>query len=231
MKKEIYWHFTTVASFFNTWLLRKIDKQRNPMEKDLKSQSSQISHRVLNWIKNVKYILIKIMILNFAFSDNISQGTLKGQVFDSENQLPLIGANIIIKNTDFGAVSDINGYFIINDIPQNFYTISFSFIGYKTKQKADVWIRPNAYDFLDVSLEQTVLNFENIIVENSFFSKSIIDEFQSVTFDNDEIRRSPGSGQEISRILNSLPSVASVGENRQDMMVRGGGANRKWFYS
>tara|TARA_B110000459_G_C16620795_1_gene501549 strand:- start:1938 stop:4343 length:2406 start_codon:yes stop_codon:yes gene_type:complete len=229
VKKEIYWHFTTVASFFNTWLLRKIDKQRNPMEKDLKSQSSQISHRVLNWIKNVKYILIKIMILNFAFSDNISQGTLKGQVFDSENQLPLIGANIIIKNTDFGAVSDINGYFIINDIPQNFYTISFSFIGYKTKQKADVWIRPNAYDFLDVSLEQTVLNFENIIVENSFFSKSIIDEFQSVTFDNDEIRRSPGSGQEISRILNSLPSVASVGENRQDMMVRGGGATENGF--
>ena len=47
--------------------------------------------------------------------------------------------------------------------------------------------------------------------------------YNTVNFNNDEIRRAPGAGQEISRILNALPSVASVGENRQDMLVRGGG--------
>ena len=36
------------------------------------------------------------MIYNIAFSENISHGILKGQVIDSENKLPLPGANILI---------------------------------------------------------------------------------------------------------------------------------------
>ena len=40
------------------------------------------------------------------------------------------------------------------------------------------------------------------------FSKSTINEYSSVSFNNDEIRRAPGAGQEVTRILNSLPSVA-----------------------
>ena len=52
---------------------------------------------------------------------------------------------------------------------------------------------------------------------------------QSIIFRNDEIRRAPGAAQELSRILNSLPSVASVGENRQDLMVRGGGPTENGF--
>ncbi len=189
----------------------------------------EASDRVLDHVKNIKFILIKIMILNVVFSENVSNGILKGQVLDSENKLPLSGANILINDTAFGAISDTDGYFTVDNIPQNYYTISVSYMGYKTKQIVDVWIRPNAYDFLAISLDQTVLNFKNIIVENSFFSKSIVDEFQAVSFNNDEIRRSPGAGQEISRVLNSLPSVASVGENRQDMMVRGGGPTENGF--
>ena len=189
----------------------------------------QLSGNILSFIKNIKLILIKIMILNVVFSENVSYGILKGQVLDSENKLPLSGANILINGTASGAVSDMDGYFTINNIPQNYYTISTSYMGYKTKKTSDIWVRPNAYDFLNISMEPKVLNFENIIVENSFYSKSIVDEFQSVSFSNDEIRRAPGAGQEISRVLNSLPSVASVGENRQDMMVRGGGPTENGF--
>ena len=189
----------------------------------------EASDKVLDHVKNIKLILIKIMILNVVFSENVPNGILRGQVIDSENKLPLSGANLFINGTDFGTISDADGYFTVNNIPQDYYTISISYMGYKTKQIVDVWIRPNAYDFLAISLDQTVLNFKNIIVENSFFSKSTVDEFTAVSFNNDEIRRSPGAGQEISRVLNSLPSVASVGENRQDMMVRGGGPTENGF--
>ena len=57
----------------------------------------------------------------------------------------------------------------------------------------------------------------------------MINEYQSVSFNRDDMRRLPGSGQEITRIINTLPSVASVGENRQDMMVRGGGPTENGF--
>jgi hypothetical protein len=176
-----------------------------------------------------KLVVTYILIFNFSYSGNPPKGVVKGQVINLENQLPLSGANVIIKGTNFGTISDVDGYFVIEDVPQDYYTISISYIGYDTKQLADIWIRPKAYDFLKISLAQTVLSFENVIVENSFFSKSLVDEYQSVNFNNDEIRRAPGAGQEMSRILNSLPSVASTGENRQDMMVRGGGPTENGF--
>ena len=103
------------------------------------------------------------MILNVVFSENVPNGILRGQVIDSENKLPLSGANLFINGTDFGTISDTDGYFTVNNIPQDYYTISINYMGYKTKQIVDVWIRPNAYDFLAISLDQTVLNFKNII--------------------------------------------------------------------
>ena len=168
-------------------------------------------------------------IFSFCVAEVSYVGILKGQVFSSENQLPLAGTNIFINGTDIGTISDERGFFTINDIPQGYYNISVSYMGYELKTVNDIWIRPNANDFLKVSLHPKVLNLSTITVENNFFSKSTVDEYSSVSFNNDEIRRAPGAGQEVTRILNSLPSVASVGENRQDMMVRGGGPTENGF--
>ena len=156
-------------------------------------------------------------------------GSVKGKIIDINSQLPLAGANIIIKSTSIGTISDDDGYFSIKDIPNGNYSISVSYIGYKTVYLSDVWVRPNAYDFLNVKLEQSIIQIDDITVEENFFKKSLVNEFQSVSFNRDDMRRSPGSGQEITRIINTLPSVASVGENRQDMMVRGGGPTENGF--
>ena len=156
-------------------------------------------------------------------------GFVKGKVIDINNQLPLAGANIIIKSTSIGTISNDDGYFSIKDIPNGNYSITVSYIGYKTVYLSDVWVRPNAYDFLNVKLEQSIIQIDDITVEENFFKKSLVNEFQSVSFNRDDMRRSPGSGQEITRIINTLPSVASVGENRQDMMVRGGGPTENGF--
>ncbi len=156
-------------------------------------------------------------------------GFVKGKIIDINSQLPLVGANIVIKSTSIGTISDDDGYFSIKDIPNGNYSISVSYIGYKTVYLSDIWVRPNAYDFLNVKLEQSIIQIDDITVEENFFKKSLVNEFQSVSFNRDDMRRSPGSGQEITRIINTLPSVASVGENRQDMMVRGGGPTENGF--
>ena len=180
-------------------------------------------------VKVLKVFIKIIFIYSLCFTNTNYVGVLKGQVFNAENQLPLAGSNIFINGTDIGTISDEKGLFIVNDVPQGYYNISASYMGYELKTVNDIWIRPNASDFLKISLIPKVLNLATITVENNFFSKSIVDEYSSVSFNNDEIRRAPGAGQEVTRILNSLPSVASVGENRQDMMVRGGGPTENGF--
>ena len=56
--------------------------------------------------------------------------TFKGYVLD-EHKKPLIGTNIIFKETVSGTASDKNGYFYIK-MPPGTYTVSISFMGYKT---------------------------------------------------------------------------------------------------
>ena len=165
----------------------------------------------------------------FLFGQSDSTGVVKGRILDTDNQLPLAGANITIKSTTLGAVSDEKGYFTIDNVPMGNYTVTISYMGYKAQNKADIWIRPNAYDFLNIELESSVIQIDDVIVEESYFERSMVNEFQAVSFNNDDMRRAPGSAQEITRIINALPSVASVGENRQDMMVRGGGPTENGF--
>ena len=177
----------------------------------------------------IKILFFTTLSCCLLFGQADSTGVVKGRVLDTDNQLPLFGANIAIKSTFFGAVSDEEGYFSIDNIPTGDYTVTVSYMGYKTQNKADIWVRPNGYDFLNIKLESSVIQIDDVIVEESYFERSMVKEYQVVSFNRDELRRSPGSGQEITRIINTLPSVASVGENRQDMMVRGGGPTENGF--
>ena len=177
----------------------------------------------------IKYILLIIILSSLSLSQSDSTGAVKGRIVDTDSQLPLVGANIALKSTDIGSVSDEEGYFNINQIPMGYYTVTISYMGYKTQNKADIWVRPNGYEFLNIKLESSVIQIDDVIVEESYFERSMVKEYQVVSFNRDELRRYPGTGQEISRIINTLPSVASVGENRQDMMVRGGGPTENGF--
>ena len=56
---------------------------------------------------------------------------VKGQVVDSTGE-PVIGANIVVKGTNTGVISDIDGNFAI-DAPKN-SVLLISFIGYKSQE-------------------------------------------------------------------------------------------------
>lgn len=61
-----------------------------------------------------------------------TKGKIAGKVMDANTKQPLFGANVVIKGTAMGAITDNNGeYFIINIHPGT-YAVAFSFIGYES---------------------------------------------------------------------------------------------------
>ena len=56
-------------------------------------------------------------------------GKISTLVVDSSTKEALIGANVLVKNTDFGGSTDIDGTANINILPGN-YTIVVTYIGY-----------------------------------------------------------------------------------------------------
>ena len=58
-------------------------------------------------------------------------GKISGRVVDENNQ-PLIGCNIIVKGTSYGAATNLAGEYFILNLPPGIYQISASMIGYGT---------------------------------------------------------------------------------------------------
>ena len=62
--------------------------------------------------------LLSTLLIVIGFSFVSAQDlTINGNVQDSENQMPIPGVNIIIKNTSQGAVTDFDGNFSIGNVP------------------------------------------------------------------------------------------------------------------
>jgi outer membrane receptor for ferrienterochelin and colicins len=57
---------------------------------------------------------------------------ISGRVLDASTKEPLIGANIIVKMTNLGAATDINGYFELKRVPLENPELIISMVGYQS---------------------------------------------------------------------------------------------------
>ncbi len=68
-------------------------------------------------ISDTKYLLGIFLIIIFAFSTTLfpqgQSGKISGSVIDAATKEPLIGANVILDGTNFGAATNIDGKFVI----------------------------------------------------------------------------------------------------------------------
>jgi hypothetical protein len=76
--------------------------------------------------------LLFLLLLFLTLSQAVfSSGKIKGKITDSQSGEPLIGANVVVKGTSFGAASDVNGEFLILNLAPGTYELRASFIGYQ----------------------------------------------------------------------------------------------------
>lgn len=79
--------------------------------------------------------IITIVLLLMAGTIFAQERTVKGKVTDLSNGQSIPGANVLVKGSSSGVISDIDGDFSIN-IPEDGAILVCSFIGYKTQEVA-----------------------------------------------------------------------------------------------
>jgi TonB-linked SusC/RagA family outer membrane protein len=88
---------------------------------------------------------------------NLPQGRIvSGVVRDAIG--PVIGANIIIKGTTIGVVTDVRGEFTFSNVPEN-TVLQISFIGYLTQE-----VRPSGDGRLNILLREDTEMIEEVVV-------------------------------------------------------------------
>ncbi len=169
-----------------------------------------------------------VVMVNSIFPQQ--KGTIKGKLVDGSTQTPLVAANVIIDGTVLGAATDMEANFVILNVPVGNYVLKFSYIGYETMKKTDIIVRSNRITYVNAELKMSPLEMNPVVVTGGYFSETDDQPTSSVNFSYEEIRRAPGSGGDVSRILMSLPSIAKVNDQSNNLIVRGGNPIENTFF-
>ena len=70
----------------------------------------------------------------FSFALLFPYATITGKVTDINTEEPLVGVNVILEGTSYGSSTDIDGEYLIENIPLDDYTLKLMYIGYKNKE-------------------------------------------------------------------------------------------------
>ena len=89
-------------------------------------------------------------------------GKITGIVVNSATGEPLIGVNVLLKNTPLGAATDVNGNYTILNVRGGKYNITASMIGFKTVEVVDVTVLVDRTTSVDIRLEQTAIEGEEV---------------------------------------------------------------------
>ncbi|HOJ19178.1 MAG TPA: TonB-dependent receptor [Ignavibacteriaceae bacterium] len=152
-------------------------------------------------------------------------GKLAGRVTDTDTKEGLFGVNVILEGTNFGAATDINGYYMINNIPPGDYTVTFSAVGYQKKSFTKVKISVDFTSKLDVDLGVEAVQMEAIIVEAK--QPLVRQDLTSSHTSIDATQISSLPVESISQIL-TLQAGVTTGTGG-DIHIRGGRSNEIAF--
>jgi hypothetical protein len=174
--------------------------------------------------------LALVFLATFVLAGSIPAGDIRGTLLDRETRSPLIGANVRVINTDLGAVTDAEGTFEIKNVPVGAYSVQFTYIGYESIIKTDIIVKPERIIWVYAETCVKVLETQAVEVSAGYFNNSTEQPLSNIGFDYEEIRRAPGSGGDVSRILMSLPGVAMVNDQSNSLIVRGGNPVENTFF-
>jgi hypothetical protein len=177
------------------------------------------------------YIALALVAGTICFSQTepTKSGTIIGKVMHAVTNEPLVGANVLVVGTTYGAATDIDGRFIIGAVPLGTYAVRASLIGFQSVVKTDVMVNPVRAVDLSFSLAETILQIGEVSVTAEYFAKSPEFLLSTQTQSAQEIRRLPGGFEDVVRAISILPGVAQVQPGRNDLIVRGGAPSENLF--
>ncbi len=167
---------------------------------------------------------------NMLIAEELPVGTIKGRIIDKETMAPLPGSTIKLLNTKLGGVSKSDGNFVIKDVPVGSYTIQFSYIGYESKKMPDIIVKSDRITFVNTELMALDVEIDDVVVTGGYFANIEEVRASDINFSYEEIRRSPGTAGDVSRIIYSLPAVAKVNDQMNSLIVRGGSPSENSFF-
>ena len=113
-----------------------------------------------------KSITLTIIVGLLSFITFAQSGIITGTVNDGEYNDILPFANVIIKDSQRGALSDFEGKYSL-ELKPGIYTVQFSFVGYQTLEINEVIVKNGETIIVDVTLKASTAKLDEVIIRTS----------------------------------------------------------------
>lgn len=108
--------------------------------------------------------LITLLLSCISINVNSQTGSIRGTIYDTDGVETLIGANVILKQDgSIGTSTEVDGTYLLENLPVGTQVISFSYTGYDTQEK-EVLIEEGKTIVVDISLAASSIAAEEVIV-------------------------------------------------------------------
>lgn len=152
--------------------------------------------------------------------------TLRGTVVDADSKMPLIGATIIIVNSNplTGTLADLTGKFRFEKVPVGRIDIQLSYMGYERKIIPNIVVNSGKEVVLKLDMQESVVAMNEVLIKPDKEKGKALNEMSLIgarSISPEESNRFAGPFNDPSRIVSNYSGVAATQDGSNDIIVRG----------
>jgi hypothetical protein len=134
-------------------------------------------------------LTLAIPLLSYA-----QYGKISGKITDRETQEALVGASVLLEGTTIGASSDVNGDYVILNVPAGTYTIKATYVGYNPLTITEVSVVTGLTRDLPIQLQSAAVQAPTveIVAQRPLIEKTATNAIRIVG--SDDIQALPVRG-------------------------------------
>ena len=171
--------------------------------------------------------IISLLTVIFSFSQPLTQ-TIKGHLTDEQSGAPIIGATVqVLELTPpKGAITDINGYYRIENVPIGRQTLGVSYLGYEPITIPNILVGSGKEVVVDAKLIESLQQLEEVVVtasdQNKGQPKNELATISAISLGMDEISRFPATFNDPARAALMFAGVQTGGDDLlNEIVIRG----------
>ncbi|MDL2240876.1 TonB-dependent receptor, partial [Bacteroidales bacterium OttesenSCG-928-K22] len=149
--------------------------------------------------------------------------TVRGFVYEETTGEPVIFTNVYLHKTTFGAATDLNGYFVIPNIPTGSYTLMITALGYDSLSM-NISLKAGEYRDLKLYVKEAVYDLGEVNISAEVQTRRSEVKTAMVNITPKQIEKIPSIGgqADLAQYLQVLPGVIFTGDQGGQLYIRGG---------
>lgn len=173
-------------------------------------------------MRPIRISLILFFLLN-CFYGWSQTAEVRGFIYHKKSGEPIIFTNVFLAGTKFGAMTDVNGFYSINQIPPGSYTLKATGLGYDTAS-VSLTLKGGEKLSKNLFLQEQTINLQTIDVSGDKSEMRTEVRTSVIKITPKQISQLPSIGGEpdLAQYLQVLPGVVFTGDQGGQLYIRGG---------